>query len=112
MSQESQEFHVIASTSELSEGEQMFVQVNEEEVLLCRHQGQYFAIAYHCSHAEFGLEGGSMKDNCITCPYHGAEFSLLDGSVASPPAWEGIKTYPLKVENETISMGTTPNPLA
>ena len=99
-----QKYHIVASTMELDEGGQMFVQLEEEEILLCRHQDQFYAIAYHCSHAEFTLEGGAMRDGCITCPYHGAEFSLQDGSVTAPPAWEKIKTYPLKVEEGNISI--------
>ena len=105
-------FYVVAATSELVEGGQLFVELDGEEILLIQHQGQYYAIAYLCSHAEFSLEGGSLHDGCITCPYHGAEFALINGAALSPPAYEGIKTYPVRVENETISINSTPNPIA
>jgi len=103
-----QQFHVVANTIELAEGEQMYVQLDEAEILLCRHQDEFFAIAYLCSHAEFTLEGGTMENGCITCPYHGAEFCLKDGAVTAPPAWERIKVYPLKVEEGNISICSTP----
>ncbi|MFP6807148.1 MAG: Rieske 2Fe-2S domain-containing protein [Pseudomonadales bacterium] len=99
-------YNVVAATSELEEDGQMFVELNGEEILLCKHQGEYYAIAYHCSHEDLTLEGGMLSDGCITCPYHGAEFSLKDGSVQAPPAYEAIKTYPLKVENDTIAITT------
>jgi 3-phenylpropionate/trans-cinnamate dioxygenase ferredoxin subunit len=104
-----QEFYVVAAKSELPEGGQMFVQLEDEEILLCNHNNHYYAISYHCSHAEFTLEGGSMHNNCITCPYHGAEFSLIDGSVQAPPAWEGIRTYPVNVKDDTILVCATAN---
>lgn len=97
-------FYVVATTSDLKEGQQMYIDLDGEEILLCRHQDQYYAIAYFCSHAEFALEGGDLRNGCITCPYHGAEFRLSDGSVEAPPAWEPIKVYPVRIENDTIAI--------
>ena len=97
-------YHVVATTSELEEGGQKFIELEGEEILLVKHNGEYYAIAYLCSHAEFGLEGGQLQDGCIVCPYHGAEFCLKDGSVQSPPAFEPIKSYPLKVEDNAIAV--------
>ena len=100
------EYHVVAATSELDEDAQMHVNLNGEEILLCKHQGEYYAIAYYCSHEMFGLEGGMLQNGCITCPYHGAEFRLKDGRVQAPPAWEDIKTYPVRVHEDTIAIAT------
>ena len=105
-------YYVVAGTAELAEGGQLFVELNDEQILLIRHQDQYSAIAYLCSHAEFGLEGGTLHDGCITCPYHGAEFSLANGAALAPPAYDGIKTYPVRIENELISVNPTPNPIS
>ena len=82
----------------------MYVELDGEEILLCQHQGKYYAIAYLCSHAAFSLEGGSLRNGCITCPYHGAEFDLTDGSVRAPPAFEPIKTYAVRVFDDTIAV--------
>ncbi len=102
----SQQYYVVAATSELEEDGQMYIELNGEEILLCKHRGKYHAIAYYCSHEAFTLEGGTLHNGCITCPYHGAEFALCDGSVQAPPAYEPIKTYPVKVENDTIALTT------
>ena len=104
----SDEFYVVAATSEVPEGGQMYVELNGEEMLICQHDGKYYAINYFCSHAEFTLEGGYMRNGCITCPYHGAEFSLVDGSVQAPPAFEPIKTYPIKLIDDTIAVSSQP----
>jgi 3-phenylpropionate/trans-cinnamate dioxygenase ferredoxin subunit len=100
----SNNFHVVASRSEFSDGQQMYVELHGHEILLCLHKSNFYAISYFCSHGEFALEGGTLRNGCITCPYHGAEFSLKDGSVQAPPADEPIKTYPVRVENDTISI--------
>jgi len=98
------QYYVVAATSELEEGGQMHVDLNGEEILLCKHGGEFFAISYYCSHEEFTLEGGELHDGCITCPYHGAEFALADGSVQASPAYEPIKTYALRIDNDTIAI--------
>lgn len=106
-------YYVVAATSELPEGGQLYVELDGEEILLVRHQDQVHAVAFLCSHAEFSLEGGQLRDGCITCPYHGAEFSLHSGAALSPPAYEPIKTYPVRIDsgNQTISVCATPNPV-
>ena len=76
----SQQYYVVAATSELEEDGQIYIELNGEEILLCKHRGEYHAIAYYCSHEAFTLEGGTLHNGCITCPYHGAEFALSDGS--------------------------------
>ncbi|MCB1694036.1 MAG: Rieske 2Fe-2S domain-containing protein [Pseudomonadales bacterium] len=100
----SEGFYVVAATDEIKEGGQMYVELDGTELLVCRHQGLFYAIAYYCSHAEFALEGGSMKNGCITCPYHGAEFRLEDGSVEAGPAFEPVRVYPVRVEDGVIKV--------
>lgn len=100
----SEGYYVVAAVDDIKEGGQLYVELNGEEILLCRHEGELHAIAYYCSHAAFTLEGGTMHNGCITCPYHGAEFRLADGSVEAPPAWEPIKVYPVRVEDGAVAI--------
>ena len=104
----SDKFYVVATLEDLPEGGQMHVELDGEEILLCHHEGRFYAVSYYCSHAEFTLEGGMMRDACITCPYHGAMFNLVDGSVEAPPAFESIRVYPLKIQDNTIAVCATP----
>jgi len=97
-------FYVVAATSEIEEDGQMFVELDGEDILLVKHDGEYHAVAYLCSHAEFSLEGGSLQNGCITCPYHGAEFSLTSGEALAAPAYEPIKVYPVRVADGVISV--------
>jgi len=98
-------YYVVAACAELDDTNQMHIDLNGEEILLCRDGENYFAVSYYCSHEQLTLEGGTIAAGCITCPYHGAEFRLSDGEVTAPPAFEPIKTYPLKVEDDTIAIG-------
>ena len=98
-------YYVVAACAELAATNQMHIDLNGEEILLCREDENYFAVSYYCSHEALTLEGGAIEAGCITCPYHGAEVRLSDGKVIAPPAFEPIKTYPVKVEDDTIAIG-------
>ena len=50
------------------------VELDDRTLLLCHLDGTVYAIDYFCTHDELGLEGGDLRDGCITCPYHGANF--------------------------------------
>jgi nitrite reductase/ring-hydroxylating ferredoxin subunit/uncharacterized membrane protein len=55
-------------------------------VLLIRQQGQIVAIADRCTHRGGPLHEGTVANGCVTCPWHGSEFDLADGSVRHGPA--------------------------
>ncbi|MBT4160560.1 MAG: Rieske 2Fe-2S domain-containing protein [Gammaproteobacteria bacterium] len=97
-------FHVVAAVSELESKTQLRIELEGEEILLCRDGDEYFAVSYYCSHEALALEGGSIVNRCITCPYHGAEFNLTTGEALSSPAFAPIKTFPVKVEDDLIAI--------
>ena len=45
-SPEPDKFYVVAATSELSEGQQLYVELDGEEIMLCRQKEGYFALAW------------------------------------------------------------------
>ena len=94
----------VAHISELPEGGQLKVDLEDRELLLCRFEEQVYAIDYYCSHDQLGLEGGELERGCIVCPYHGAEFCLKTGEAMASPAWEAIPVYPVTIENDLIKL--------
>ena len=98
-------WYPVATKSELEATGQMHVGLKGEQILLCRDGDNYYAIAWLCSHEDYPLEGGAIHDGCITCPYHGAEFSLKTGEVLAPPACGRIRTWPVKTDEDRISIG-------
>ena len=106
-------FYPVAAESELEATGQLHVELNGEQILLCRDDGACYAVSYHCSHEDYALEGGTINAACITCPYHGAEFSLKTGEVLAPPAHAPIRTYPTRLDEGVISVGLAePSPAA
>ena len=50
------------------------------------------------------LSDGTLEDDVVTCPWHGARFCVRDGHVQGPPAHEGVTSYPVRVTDGSIEI--------
>ncbi|MEA3276689.1 MAG: non-heme iron oxygenase ferredoxin subunit [Pseudomonadota bacterium] len=66
--------------------------------------GEFFAIEDQCSHEASELADGEIDGDTITCPTHGAQFSLKSGEALSAPAYEPIATFPVRVEKGIVQV--------
>lgn len=66
--------------------------------------GRYYAIENVCTHDGGILTGGSVDGDVIVCPRHGARFSIRTGEVLSPPAYEDVPTFPVRVEGGVVQV--------
>lgn len=62
-------------------------------VLVCRVAGRLHAIADNCSHRDARLSEGRLRGHLVTCPLHGAQFDVRDGSHRGAPAATGVAAY-------------------
>ncbi len=97
-------FLAVADTTDIDLGQSQSVHVNGVDILICHTEEGVFAVEDLCTHAMIPLCGGEIQGNYITCPLHGAVFDLTDGSVQSPPAFEDLRTFELKIEGTMISV--------
>jgi nitrite reductase/ring-hydroxylating ferredoxin subunit/DMSO/TMAO reductase YedYZ heme-binding membrane subunit len=67
------------------------------------------AVSNVCAHQNGPLGEGRILDGCVTCPWHGYQYRLLDGR-APPPFTERIATYNLKREAGRVLIDPRPNP--
>ncbi|MDX8393362.1 MAG: Rieske 2Fe-2S domain-containing protein [Mariprofundales bacterium] len=66
--------------------------------------GQWLAIEDACSHDGGALACGKINGDEIICPRHGARFCLHTGKVLSPPAYEDIRTFTVRLHNEMVQV--------
>ena len=99
----------IAAKLEILVGKMKMVRLDDKEILIANVNGSYYAIGNRCTHAGGDLSQGSLQNNVVTCPKHGAKFDVTTGKVISPPKvglfHPKIKdepSYQVKVENENI----------
>ena len=60
--------------------------------------GVLHAIADSCPHAGASLCEGELDGTVVTCPRHGSQFRVTDGSRLRGPADAGVRTFPVVVE--------------
>ncbi len=95
-------FIALAKTADVPENRVSCVEINGHYVVLSQVQGEFYAVQNKCSHAEQSFDTGRVRGHKLLCPLHGAIFDIRDGSVLSAPAFQPIKSYPLKVNGEDI----------
>jgi len=66
--------------------------------------GRYYALEDMCSHEAEALSWGAVEGGEVTCPRHGARFSLASGAALSPPAYEPVATFAVRVENGMVQV--------
>jgi nitrite reductase/ring-hydroxylating ferredoxin subunit len=83
----------IENCDDLVEGDVKVCDVGGKPVMVCRSLGVLRAIEDLCSHADTTLSDGYLSGAIITCPLHGAQFDVRDGSHLGPPAYTGVQCY-------------------
>lgn len=77
-------FAAIADTGELWDGEMESYDVDGQEVLLIRLDGEYHAYDGTCPHQSTSLAQGSLEGNTLTCSAHEWEFDARTGAGVNP----------------------------
>ena len=99
------EFFPVINADEIPEGERLFIEINEEPVVIFNISGKFYAVDDRCSHDDGPLGDGEVEGYDIVCPRHGARFDLRDGKVKSMPAYENINWYPVRIVDKMIEIG-------
>jgi len=99
------EFTEIAPTSDLPNGERLFVDLGDKPIVIFNIAGQFFAIGDICSHDDGPLGDGVIEGDNIVCPRHGGEFDVRTGKAMAMPAVVDIPAYPVQVRDGAIFVG-------
>ena len=97
-------WYPVATTNEFITTSFKTIFVNDVKILLIHLNNRYYAIEDLCTHDGGDLSGGEIEGDEIICPRHGARFCITTGEALTPPAYEDIQTYPLKIEGDTIML--------
>ncbi len=95
---------VVAKTSEIPAGQFKPVEVGGKRLLICHTEGGWYAIDDTCTHDDGPLADGFLDGTAIECPRHGARFDVTTGKVICLPAAVGIRSYPVKVEGDDVTV--------
>ena len=100
------EYVVIGEAEDLPNGERLFVEIDEHQIVVFNIAGKLYAIADLCSHDNGPLGDGELETEFeVACPRHGAHFDVRNGYAMSLPAIEDIPAYPVRITDGSIEVG-------
>ncbi len=122
----------VTKIDEIVSGGMKAYEVKGKEIVLCSYDGKIFAISRRCGHMNAPLDLGTLEGYILTCPMHHVQLDITSGEALSGPVPpnlgdevmpEGIgkymqhvgmlmshirtcdiKTYPVKIDGETIKV--------
>ncbi|TMG82991.1 MAG: non-heme iron oxygenase ferredoxin subunit [Betaproteobacteria bacterium] len=94
----------VARADELKPGSWRAVDVDDTQVVVFNVDGRYYALEDVCTHDGGILSGGTVEGAEVQCPRHGARFSVVTGEALSPPAYEPVATFPVRVEQGIVQV--------
>jgi nitrite reductase/ring-hydroxylating ferredoxin subunit/uncharacterized membrane protein len=86
----------VADGDELKVDQMKLIRVEGRRVVLARTEQGYAAFDDHCTHRGGSLADGVLICGKVQCLWHGSQFDVRTGQVASGPAEQPIKTYPVE----------------
>ena len=98
-------FEKALKKSDLAEGRGASVEIKGQRIAVFNVRGTYCAIGDNCTHAGASLANGAVVDDCaVECPWHGAQFDLKTGEALTPPAYEKVKSYTVRLQGDDIEI--------
>jgi len=94
----------VTAADALSPGDFEVVESGDTLIAVFNINGEFHAIEDICTHDGEELTGGPVEGDEIICPRHGARFCLRTGAALTPPAYEDVTVFPVRVENGRIQV--------
>jgi 3-phenylpropionate/trans-cinnamate dioxygenase ferredoxin subunit len=95
----------VAAEGEIPPGGFCTVDWGRTTIAVVNVDGAYYAIEDLCTHEEEVLTHGDIEGDQIVCCRHGARFCLKTGAALTPPAYEPVQTFPVRVRDGRVEVG-------
>ena len=95
-------FERVCSLADIPVDGALATDIDGEPVALVRTEGEVFAIADVCSHADVPLSEGDVASCEIECWLHGSRFDLRTGKPTGPPASVAVPVYAAQVDGDDV----------
>ena len=96
----------VCPAAELRPGEMRLVEHDGQKIGVFNCDGTLLAIEDRCSHDNGPLAEGEFDAAACTveCPRHGSLFDLSTGRPKTLPAFQPVQTFPVAIEDDTITL--------
>ncbi len=94
-------YEVVIHVDALKPGEVAEVIAGGTAICVANVDGSYHALDNACPHADGPLGEGSLNGSLVTCPYHGWEFDVTDGTCQTN-ASASVQSYDVQVKGDAV----------
>lgn len=96
----------VCPVAELQPGDMRLVEHDGVKIGVFNCDGALYAIEDRCSHDDGPLAEGEFNPAACTveCPRHGSLFDLTTGRPKTLPAFRPVQTFPIAIEDDTITL--------
>ena len=81
------------------------------KLLLVRLADGLHAVDALCPHAQAPLAEGALCGRRLVCPWHHSVFDVTDGALLDPPALDGLRSYPVRVDADQVLVTVPQTPV-
>jgi anthranilate 1,2-dioxygenase ferredoxin subunit len=96
-------FHPLIPEADFPEEGKFTAQIGGWNILVCKVDGDFFALNDRCTHAASRLSGGRVRRGALMCPLHGARFNIATGACIGGP-YKGLRTFELRITGGQIEV--------
>jgi nitrite reductase/ring-hydroxylating ferredoxin subunit/uncharacterized membrane protein len=83
----------VVDAEELEEGQMQKVLADGRPVVLLKEGRKVYCFDGTCPHFGGPLWEGELEGHTVTCPWHGSQFDITDGSIQRGPTTHPVPTY-------------------
>jgi 3-phenylpropionate/trans-cinnamate dioxygenase ferredoxin subunit len=94
----------IGAADAVSDTQPLQAEAEGVPVVVVRCKGELYAVEDRCTHDGESFTGAQIEDCEIVCPRHGSHFCLRTGEALSPPAYEPVRTFRVRIENGRVQI--------
>jgi nitrite reductase/ring-hydroxylating ferredoxin subunit len=94
-------FIEVCAVDSIPEKRAKVVSLGSERIAVFRYDGKVSAISNVCRHQNGPLGEGRIIDGCVTCPWHGYQYSP-DSGASPPPFTDTVPTYQTKLIGDKV----------
>jgi nitrite reductase/ring-hydroxylating ferredoxin subunit len=94
----------LCSTDDVAPGAALKVETEGLTLAVFNLGGEFFVTDDLCTHGPGSLSEGYIEDDVVECNFHNGQFNIRTGEVVSPPCMVPIKTYPVIVVDNKVTI--------
>ena len=94
----------IGSLADLEASSRLEGDVDGYRVRVARVSGTLYAFEDRCTHDDSPFDDAPIEDSEIICPRHGARFCLRTGAALTPPAYEPVHCFPVRIDRGMVQV--------